>query len=137
MPSTALITTVTTLALVLAPLVPATADELPAPGAPSFPLREEDAPTATDRMIIKSHEPVGDARQQQILTDAADGAGVTEVAEAEEVRATAQDAAVIELPEAVPVEELAQVAGGIAADPAVAYAEPDRLVSVAAGATDT
>ncbi|MEX5299292.1 S8 family serine peptidase [Kocuria sp. CPCC 205292] len=121
-----------TLALVLAPLAPATAS--PAENATSLrpqQLSGEAPPEITDRMIVKYRTPVSEAESERAVEDAAAEADVPEAEETTEVRTTGDGAAVVELAGEVSTDQAEKLADELTKDPAVAYAEPDRLVSTA------
>ncbi|VEH42431.1 Extracellular basic protease precursor [Kocuria rosea] len=120
------------LALVLAPLTPATA--APAENATTLSAQQVSAeapPEITDRMIVKYRTPVTDAESEQVVEDAAAEAHVPEAEDTTEVRTTGDGAAVVELAGEVSTDQAEKLAEELTKDPAVAYAEPDRLVSTA------
>jgi subtilisin family serine protease len=131
--------------LVLVPLVPAGAEELPAPpGAASSPTaREAQDPRPTDRIIVKladdaaapgaTDSAVAESVDQAVSEEAPAQAG--EIT-AEVVETTADGAKVVELGEAVEVTDLEAAAVELEADPAVEYAEADMIVTASAAADD-
>lgn len=121
-----------TLALVLAPLTPATAS--PAENATLLSPQQVSAeapPEITDRMIVKHRAPVPEAESVRAVEDAAAEADVPEGKSATEVKTTGDGAAVVELAGEVTTDQAEKLAEELAKDPSVAYAEPDRLVSTA------
>ncbi len=116
---------------------------LPATGAFAEPASPGPAPASassvqappkdlpTHRMIVKNAAPVGKAQKEKILDKAADKAHVPEAEKTTELKATADGGRVVELSAEVTAKEAEKLAAEIAADPAVEYAEPDRLVFTA------
>lgn len=123
---------VLTLALVLAPLAPAAASPAGDATAPSTQrVTEEALPEVTDRMIVKYRTPVSETEAETVVEEAAAEADVPEAEETTEVRTTGDGATVVELAGQVTTEAAEGLAEELEKDAAVAYAEPDRLVSTA------
>ncbi|MGQ1797940.1 S8 family serine peptidase [Kocuria oceani] len=114
--------------LVALPATGALAEDTPAPPE-AVQTAPEDLPT--DRMIVKYAGTVADAQKTEILESAADQADVPEAEDTTELKTTADGADVVELSDEVTTEDAEKLAAEIAADPAVEYAEPDRLVFAA------
>jgi subtilisin family serine protease len=106
----------------------------PAPSA--APVDGTDLPEVTDRMIVKYETPVAQGEKDRVLEEAADAADVPEAADAVEIKTTVDGADVVELTGEISTGDAEKLAEEIAADPAVAYAEPDRLVFTAEISTD-
>ncbi|MHC5559950.1 S8 family serine peptidase [Kocuria sp. U4B] len=127
----------------LAVLAAAALVALPATGALATPAAPGPAPASqssvqappedlpTDRMIVKYAAPVADTQKEEILEQAAEEADVPEAERTTELKATADGADVVELSDEVSTEDAEKLAAKIAEDPAVEYAEPDRLVFTA------
>ncbi|MFI7482504.1 S8 family serine peptidase [Kocuria sp. M1R5S2] len=122
------------LALVLGPLPLASATEAEPPVAGTAASQPEtvELPEVTDRLIVKYKTPLSDADEERVVEDSAREAGVPEGTDVREVRTTTDGAAVVELESETSDEQVEKLARKIADDPAVDYAEPDQLVSVAA-----
>lgn len=93
--------------------------------------RTTDLPEATDRIVVKYETPVDDAAKERLLDEAAAESGLGEAERTTPVRTTTDGAEVLELADDAPVADVEKLAAELAEDPAVAWAEPDRMVAVA------
>ncbi|WP_336650221.1 S8 family serine peptidase [Kocuria rosea] len=120
------------LALVLAPLTPATA--APAESATTLSAQQVSAeapPEITDRIVVQYKTTVDDTTKDEVVTQAAAETGVREAEETTEIRTTVEGAEILELTGEVSTEEAEALTEKIAEDPTVAWAGPDLMVSVA------
>lgn len=105
--------------LALLPLAPAHA----APAGD--PVTEE----STDRLIVRYQGSPAPAQRTEVLEQAGEAAGVSAAGATEELKTVTGGAVVVELAEDVPLETARRLAEEVAADPEVAWAQPDRRVA--------
>ncbi|MDO4919694.1 S8 family serine peptidase [Kocuria sp.] len=118
---------------------PAAAAPVSGPDAPATTV-PSDPPTGTDRVIVKFKDAAApaatkDAVVESAAQDALPGAKTPEVAD--HVKTTAAKADVVELDRELDEAEQEKVVAEIQADPAVEYAEADRLASASWVPNDT
>ncbi|MFE4196534.1 S8 family serine peptidase [Paenarthrobacter sp. NPDC056912] len=111
------------------PALPAAADDVPAPPAPSAAARAmptDSADVPTDQFIVKFKERAGiqSADRQSTFDQAASVAGVP----VESVRTTASGEEVLKTDRKLGAEEAGELVTALAADPGVEYVEPDTIM---------
>jgi serine protease len=124
----ALLTALTAFSLVVSSLVPAAALDTATPAHPG-PGVAAAAEETTGRLIVKYNDSPSDTAQDRLLDRAAAAAGVPEGDDVARTEATAVGATVVELAKPVHREEAQRLADELAADPAVAYAVPDQILT--------
>lgn len=125
-------------ASLLASPLPATATELP-PAVPDHVTQQPSAvelPEVTDRVIIKYQATLTSSAKEQLVEDSAREVGVSAGEEVTELRTTVDGAQVVELADDAPAEQVEELAQELTDNPAVEWAEPDRLVAAAALPSD-
>lgn len=126
-----------TAALVLAAQPAAAAPTAPAPETPASTV-PSDPPTETDRVIVKFKDTaVPEATKEKVVGAAAEHALTRAPEVAGRVKTTAAQADVIKLDRELDEREQEKVLAKIQADPAVEYAEADRLASTSWVPNDT
>lgn len=120
----------TALVISVQPAVAAPAEGPDAPATTSTTA----PPTETDRVIVKFREPATtQATKEQVVDDAAEEALATDPGAtpevAEHVKTTVAEADVVRLDRELDETEQAKVVDELRDDPAVEYAEPDRLAA--------
>lgn len=126
-----------TAALVLAAQPAAAAPTPPAPETPASTV-PSDPPTETDRVIVKFKDTaVPEATKEKVVGAAAEHALTRAPEVAGRVKTTAAQADVIKLDRELDEREQEKVLAKIQADPAVEYAEADRLASTSWVPNDT
>ncbi|GGG62208.1 hypothetical protein GCM10011374_26700 [Kocuria dechangensis] len=127
----ALLSALTAASLVVTSLAPAAALDAAAPASPAGPAATAaaSAEELTGRLVVKYSDSPSDAAQDRLLGRAAAAAGVPGGDDVARTEATAAGATVVELKKPVDLEEAQRLADELAADPAVAYAVPDRVVT--------
>lgn len=110
---------------------PAVAAPESGPDSPASTV-PNDPPTESDRVIVKFHDPAAaETTKEKVVEEAAENAlSETKAPEvSEKVKSTAEQADVLELDRELDEAEQKKLVAEIQADPAVEYAEADRLAS--------
>lgn len=122
-------------------LQPAVAAPAPAPDGPAT-TSSTTPPTETDRMIVKFREPAAsEDRKEKVVEQAFDDAlGTsrgTAPTEAEHLKETTAQADVVRVDRELDATEQRKLVAELEADPAVEFAEPDRLAAASWIPNDT